>query len=145
MSIRKQAIGRRGAVLMALGFVQVMIGWATLAANPANLAALPILNSTTPAVVGTTQIVFGFLGALFAFTSTPRDIKGFQLLSLTPFVYGFSYLFSGILGHYPLGMVYAVRGGVLWFGYALVPLIVSGMIGVRELNSSHASEDGPHE
>jgi hypothetical protein len=126
-------IGRRGFVIILLSIIEITLGSATIATPQPLYQNLAFVTLVSPSVWGGIQILLGVLALIFAPLRTGRDKVGFQLLFIPPMIWGFAYLGSVILGDWPLDLVSGLRATVIWAGYGLMILIVSGMIGVEEL------------
>ncbi len=131
----RHRIGRRGACLAMLSLLVSSVGWGTLTDPPLNYGDLPILNAADPAIWGVVQIILGLIGFVYVFADSPAtDRYGFQAILLAPSIWGSAWLLSVVVGNYDGSIVIGLRQATLWLGYALLILIVSGMIGVEDLN-----------
>jgi hypothetical protein len=134
-AFKKLHVGRRGACLIAIGYLEFIYGLA-MVAEP-NFRARPGIDVATtvlPGVVwGYLWVIFGTLAILGAFLPTGYDRHGFRAAYPMPVIWGTNYLVSVLLGEYANGWIAGLAVSSIWYGYAFLILAVSGMIGVEDL------------
>ncbi len=135
---RKHPVGRRGACLLAIGYLEFIYGLA-MVAEPAFRARPGIDVATTilPGLAwGILWVIFGALAMLGGLMPTGYDRHGFRAAYPMPVIWGTNYLVSVLLGEYASGWISGLAVSSIWFGYAFLVLAVSGMIGVEDLRDN---------
>lgn len=132
--LNRARIGRRGALLLTLGFIYLILGFSMVTVPAWDRAtrdtyAFPIeLANGSLAFWGGMWITVGTLAAISAFWRVGRDAWGFGVMaSFTILWSAFGYLSTLLLG--------SDRGwvvGVIWTAFSAVILICSGMKGAND-------------
>ena len=134
--------GLRGRYLLAKGFIYVLLGLSYIipaARTPGTEASLAYLVEIgiSVGVMGWLWIVVGIAVIVGSFRSPPgEDGWAFQLLAGTASFWANIYILSWILGDSTRGWV----SGSIFAGFAFASYTVAGMVSVKQLQASAASQ-----
>lgn len=129
--------GRRGACLLALGWLEFVYGLAMIL-EPAfrYRPGLGVVAYFIPGLVlGFMWFGFGLATMAGAFLKTPYDRHGFRAAYPMPLLWAMNYFASVATGDYIAGWLAGVAAGTIWLGYAFIVLTVSGMVGVEDIRN----------
>ena len=134
--------GLRGRYLLAKGFIYVLLGLSYIipvARTPGTEASLAYLVEIgiSVGVMGWLWIIVGIAVIVGSFRSPPgEDGWAFQLLAGTASFWAIIYMMSWILGDSTRGWV----SGAIFAGMAFASYTVAGMVSVKQLQASAASQ-----
>lgn len=119
-------IGRRGAFLLVLGFLDALLGWSLLSEPPAVYDQLTLLRHIPQIALGLLWEVPAVIAVAFAFVRrSDQDVWGFVASYLPPMMFGGIFLLSWWpIGQLPAGT--GVRSAVVYWGYMLLVVIAAG-------------------
>ena len=132
----RRRIGRRGAVLLVLAFVDFVVGWSYVAPTDDVLRAPNTLwrEQWAPAGVwGALWFGVGLLCLIAAFTR--QDMIGYTAAVGLKLLWATMEATGWIAGQIPLGY----RPAIIWAGFAVLIMIVAGL---REPNRGAAPPPG---
>jgi len=135
----KHFIGRRGACLLAIGYIEAIQGLATIL-NPLYRARpqVDVITTFVPGLaLGWMWLLLGLTAMVAGFFKTGFDKYGFWAAYPMPLLWGTNYLVSGFIGNYDkvpgAGLWVVITASTIWYGFAFLILAVSGMIGAEQI------------
>lgn len=132
---QKHPIGRRGACLMSIGYLEFVYGLAMVAEPLFRVRpGIDVITTFIPGLaLGIMWVVFGAMTIIGGLLPTGFDRHGFRAALPMPMLWGMNYVISVALGQYASGWVSGLAVASIWFGYVFIVLTASGMIGVEDL------------